>query len=368
MKIIYDHQIFGMQRYGGISRYIYELALQMATTYTQNVSIIAPLYINQYLKQAPKELNVLGVPIKCIPKTNRIVRTVNSSCAWSAIRHFYPDIVHETYYSSRRIAPKSAKVVLTVYDMIHERFSDQFLRADPTSNNKALAVKRADHVICISEQTRQDLIELFNVDPIKVSVVHLGFTLTCQDESMLESYISSRPFLLYVGSRGGYKNFNTLLQAYATSTILRNDFDLICFGGGKFTNPEKSLLQQLNLSTKNVIQVSGDDSLLAMYYKLASAFIYPSLYEGFGIPPLEAMSFDCPVVCSGVSSIPEVVGDAAEMFDPSQPDSIQIAIERVVSDNTLRQTLITRGQERIKLFSWNRCAQETLDVYHRVLS
>ncbi len=233
MKVLYDHQVFGLQEYGGISRYIYELALEMATTYAQDVSIVSPLYVNQYLKQAPDGLKVFGLPIVSIPKTGRIVLAVNSIIAWFAIRYFHPDIVHETYYSSRRIAPKSAKVVLTVYDMIHERFSAQFLKNDPLRRNKALAVKRADHVICISEQTRQDLIELFGVNPAKISVVHLGFTLTRQGESEQVTGTPERPFLLYVGKRGGYKNFEGLVKAYAASPKLRNDFDLICFGGGR---------------------------------------------------------------------------------------------------------------------------------------
>jgi glycosyltransferase involved in cell wall biosynthesis len=251
--------------------------------------------------------------------------------------------------------------------MIHEKLRDHFSMADPASRKKALAVERADHVICISEQTRQDLIELLGVNPAKTSVVHLGFRLTSQSDSVPESSAQTCPFLLYVGERRGYKNFNGLLQAYATSLMLRNDFDLICFGGGEFTHREKTLLQQLGLSNGNVRQVSGDDALLAEYYRSASAFIYPSLYEGFGIPPLEAMSFNCPVVCSNVSSIPEVVGNAGEMFDPYDLDSMRMAIERVVSDNVLQQTLIARGQERIKLFSWERCAQETLAIYRSIL-
>jgi glycosyltransferase involved in cell wall biosynthesis len=368
MKILYDQQIFGWQDYGGISRYIYELALEMATTYGQDTNIVSPLYVNQYLKCAPGALKVYGVPIGHIPRTGRVVHAVNFFLTWPIIRYLHPDIVHETYYSSRRIAPKSTKVVLTVYDMIHERFSELFSKNDPTSRKKALAVERADHVICISEQTRQDLIELFGVNPAKTSVVYLGFTLTDQDKPVQKADTSARPFLLYVGGRGGYKNFEKLLHAYAASSMLRNDFDLVCFGGGELTAKEKDLFQRLALASGSVRQVSGDDASLAEYYKLASAFIYPSLYEGFGIPPLEAMSFDCPVVCSGVSSIPEVVGDAAEMFDPYEPDSIRMAIERVVSDDVLKQALIARGRERIKLFSWRRCAQETLDVYRRVLS
>jgi glycosyltransferase involved in cell wall biosynthesis len=117
-----------------------------------------------------------------------------------------------------------------------------------------------------------------------------------------------------------------------------------------------------------VRQVSGDDNLLAGFYKAAKALVYPSLYEGFGIPPLEAMSFDCPVVCSNVSSIPEVVGDAGLMFDPYDIQSIKSALEKIVIDETLREDLINRGRARIKKFSWERCARETLDVYQKILA
>lgn len=368
MKIAFDHQIFGWQQYGGISRYIYELASEITNSGTHDLSIVSPFYLNQYLKQAPRHLKVLGLPIKYIPRTGRIIRAINFIAAWSILRFLRPDIVHETYFSSARIAPKKSKVVLTVYDMIHERFSESFSKVDTRSREKASAVARADHVICISEQTKHDLIEILGVDASKISVVHLGFALTFQDESTAVTIEPARPFLLYVGSRGGYKNFEGLLKAYATSAMLTNDFDLICFGGGAFTNKEKSLIQQLGISIDRVSQVSGDDTLLAAYYRAASVFVYPSLYEGFGIPPLEAMSFDCPVVCSNVSSIPEVVGNAGEMFDPENPDSISAAIERVITNPQLRENLIKFGRKRIKLFSWQRCAQETLDVYRKVLA
>ena len=157
-----------------------------------------------------------------------------------------------------------------------------------------------------------------------------------------------------------------MLQAYAASPKLSEDFDVICFGGGGFTADEINQFSGLGISGKRIHQLAGDDTVLAEHYRAASVFIYPSLYEGFGIPPLEAMSFDCPVVCSNVSSIPEVVGNAAEMFNPYEVDAIRLAIERVVTDDRLRQTLIERGRERIKVFSWERCARETLDVYRKV--
>ncbi len=368
MRIAFDHQVLGAQEYGGVSRYLYEIAVELATSCEQDVAVISPLYVNRYLPNAPKKLKVIGVSVPRLPKTWRIYRVINSLFSWPALRYFNPDIVHETYYSSKRIAPKNAKMVLTVHDMIHEKFSDDFPKNDPTSRDKALAVERADHVICISEQTRRDLIELFGVNPAKTSVVHLGFTLTNQGESVQKGITPARPFLLYVGNRWGYKNFVRLLQAYAASPKLKNEFDVMCFGGGGFTAEEKDMLHRFGIARESVRHIAGDDALLAGYYRAASAFIYPSLYEGFGIPPLEAMSFDCPVVCSGVSSIPEVVGDAAEMFYPYEVDSIRLAIERIVSDDVLKQTLIARGRERIKVFSWERCARETLDVYRKVLS
>lgn len=368
MKIAFDHQVFGWQQYGGISRYIYELAIQLASTYEQEVAVIAPLHVNKYLMNAPSVLNVSGVAVPQLPKTGKIYAAINRLFFKLMVHKFHPDIIHETYYALNRLAPKDAKVILTVYDMIHERFSNDFPKSDHTSRDKVSAVARADHVICISEQTKQDLIEILGVDASKISVVHLGFTLTSQDNLTAVAIEPVRPFLLYVGSRGGYKNFEGLLKAYAASPILKNGFDLICFGGGDLTNKEKTLIQQLGISIDRVSQVSGNDTLLAGYYKAASAFVYPSLYEGFGIPPLEAMSFDCPVVCSNLSSIPEVVGNAAEMFDPENPDSIRAAIERVINNPQLRENLIKLGRERIKLFSWERCAQQTLDVYRKVLA
>lgn len=363
MRILFDYQIFYQQQYGGISRYFYEVANHLADIEGQKVEIFAPLYINNYFHSGSK-VRPQGVKLS----RGRSVK-INAIASRLLVRPRRDvDIFHETYYSLSDYCPRSAKKIVTVFDMIHEKLADNFSKNDKDSQKKTLAVARADHIICISEHTRQDLIELLGVDPAKTSVVHLGFALTNRNESVREKLPTARPFLLYVGKREGYKNFEGMLQAYASSSILKNDFDVICFGGGEFTDREKFLVQQLGLSTESVHHVSGDDVILAAYYRAASAFVFPSLYEGFGIPPLEAMSFDCPVICSNVSSIPEVVGNAGEMFDPHDPESIRVAIERVVGDDALRQALIVRGRQRIKLFSWERCAQETLEVYRRALS
>ena len=366
MKIIFDHQIFNLQIYGGISRYIYELAQSLKTANMQDVSILAPLYINNYLLEAPDSL-VNGFFIPHVPKTGRIRSAINWAAAWLCIRVMKPDIVHETYFSGKRLAPLNAKVILTVYDMINERFPDQYPDSDKTAKFKEIAVARADHIICISEHTRQDLIDKLGVHPDKVSAVHLGFGIASASEPLQEIETTTQPFLLYVGLREGYKNFEGLLRAYSASLTLKNGYDLVCFGGGPFNQKELNIIDSLGLNASNIRHVSGSDGKLASYYRAARAFVFPSLYEGFGIPPLEAMHYGCPVACSNTSSIPEVVGDAGLYFDPNDLESVQLTLERIVSDNQLREDLIASGKERIKHFSWKKCAEETLAIYSKVL-
>ena len=366
MKIAFDYQIFGMHEYSGISRYLYELAREMATTYSQDVNIIAPLYVNKYLRKTPGAVNIWGIPIRRIPKTARLVQTVNSLLIKPMFKWLKPDIVHETYYTTAQYAPNDAKVILTVYDMIHERFPQSFSSSDFTRCQKVAAIARADHVICISKQTQKDLVELLDVDPNKTSVVYLGFTLTTTKSQLCDA-INGRPYLLYVGNRNGYKNFEGLLRAFAESSILQTGYRIVCFGGGALKRRERILMSKLGFKDSDIFQVSGSDEVLTGLYQRAIAFVYPSLYEGFGIPPLEAMSFDCPVACSSVSSIPEVVGGAGAYFDPTNINDIRSTIENLVTDESLRIKLITAGRERVKLFSWKRCASETLDVYQKVL-
>ena len=367
MRIAFDHQIFGWQKYGGISRYYCELASELANGSEQTVAVISPFYINEHLRKASARLQVIGTKVPGYPKAGRPLRALNSMLVAPLLRSFHPDIVHETYYSTTHHRIKKAKRVLTVFDMIHERFSDMYSPLDLVRKEKADAVAHADHVICISAQTQQDLVNLLGVDPEKTTVVHLGYRLKAGSRTITLPVHAQRPFLLFVGIRVGYKNFEGMLKAYAASSVLRSAFDIICFGGGAFSYSECALIQKLGLSADHLHQVAGGDGILAEFYRKATAFVYPSLYEGFGLPPLEAMSFDCPVVCSGASSIPEVVGDAGAFFDPCDIDAIRSALELVVSDSAIRRTLIERGRKRIQQFSWARCAQETLDVYRKVM-
>lgn len=369
MRVAFDQQVFLLQEYGGISRYVCSLAQDMSLIPDAEVKVIAPLHFNNHLEQISRSGLVWGWRVPRIPKTARLVCSLSENLAHSAIKYYHPDIIHETYFSAFDFMSTGAKRVLTVYDMIYEKYASSFSRGDVITAAKQSAALRADHVICISESTRRDLLELFDIPEHKVSVVHLGYdTLVPADaaDSMLPE-ITPIPYLLYVGSRGGYKNFEGLLRAVASSHFLKNNFSIICFGGGAFTKIEAMLIDELGLDSRTIQQIGGGDDVLARLYQGAEAFIYPSLYEGFGIPPLEAMSLGCPVICSNTSSLPEVVGDAGEYFDPDNTESIRSAIETVMQSQARRDELVQKGHERCAIFSWTRCANETMAIYRSLI-
>lgn len=363
MKILYDYQAFTLQFYGGVSRYFVEIAKRLSRAEDTELQVFAPFYINHYLQELDPGV-VSGRQVANAPKAaGRLFNIYNRVAMRYEAASYNPDILHETYFSKHAVLLRDNQArVVTVYDMIHERFPEYFAAWNKTSDNKRLAIERADHVICISENTRRDLLDLIDISGDKVSVVHLGFDAHQSDGSPAERLIDG-PYLLYVGIRSGYKNFRRLLEGYAGSRALRENYRVVCFGGGKFSHPEIQQFKNLKLPTDRLIWMGGSDSVLMKLYGHATAFVYPSLYEGFGIPPLEAMAHDCPVVCSSGSSISEVVGDAGEFFDPHDAAAISHAIENVTGSQSRAAELRALGRQRIKRFTWDQCASGTHDVY-----
>jgi glycosyltransferase involved in cell wall biosynthesis len=365
MRVAFDHQIFSGQAYGGVSRYFFEIARRIRTFEGYALSILSPLYVNNYLANDPS-LRVWGRHVHQLPRPRRITQQVNAQLVRWKLHREHPDIVHETYYLGRKLASPKSKTVVTVYDMIHEKFPQYFPSGDRTRRIKKAAVERADHIICISENTRADLIDLLGVPRKKTSVTHLAHTASVRNTAEVKLAID-RPFIAYVGARSGYKNFSGLIEAFRLSKILRENSSIVCFGGGAFTSGENEELRRADLKPDRVVHIKGDDAMLDSLYRGAAAFVYPSLYEGFGLPPLEAMSAGCPVVCSRSSSMPEVCGEAAEYFDPAQPESIAAAIEHVLASNGRRQELVALGRLQIQKFSWDSCATQTASVYESIL-
>ena len=365
IRVAFDHQVF-VQPYGGISRYFVRL-VQGLLSLGEEANIVAPLHRNRYLHQLPAH-RVYGFRFnRRPPKSKMLIAAVNRQIGSLRLKSYHPDLLHETYYTEKPLKGSFKGRVITVYDMIHEKFPSEFRAEDPTSRIKRIAISRADHIICISHNTKKDLCELFDVPEDRVSVTHLGIEKFEISESSTSPDAGTRPYLLYVGHRGGYKNFIAMIKAVASRAVLQNSFDIVAFGGRPFNSNEQSTINTLGFRKGAVRQIGGDDYVLGTLYSGATAFVYPSLYEGFGLPPLEAMAHACPVVTSNTSSLPEIVGPAGEYFDPTDLDSQAGAICKAVFDTERRKELILEGHQRLNQFSWFRCATETREIYRAVL-
>lgn len=362
MKIAFDHQIFALQRFGGISRYLVRLAEGLQGL-GQDPRVFAPLHCNHYVADLPPGLLQGRETARLPDKALRLLAPLIRAQAGRAIRGFAPEILHETYYDPSALRAPGAARVVTVHDMIHERFATGVARR--VQAHKRAAVTRADHILCVSECTKQDLCELLSVPPERVSVVYHGFERF--PVAPMPTDLGDTPYLLFVGHRGGYKNFEGLVRAVGQTPHLREALDIVAFGGGAFSAAEQGLVEQAGLRPAQVRQIGGGDGVLGALYAGAEAFVYPSRYEGFGMPLLEAMALDCPVVSSSASAMPEVAGPAAEYFDPEHgPEALADAITRAIMP-ARRAALVTLGRARLPEFSWQRCAEESLSAYQRAL-
>lgn len=366
MKILYDHQIFTLQKYGGISRYFYELIKEFNNIENMQVETSLLLSSNYYILDKSNIRHNNFLPNKEFRGKRRFMTLINKRHSINQIKKQNFDIFHPTYYDPYFLKYIGGRpFVLTVHDMIYEKFSEFFPTEDIISENKKILVERASKIIAVSKSTKDDLIEIFDVEPSKIEVVYHGNSMIVNDKSALDVNIPKN-YILFVGLRDGYKNFDRFIRA--TTKLLDKNLDLsiVCVGGGQFKAEELSLFSKLNIQGK-VFQYNLDDKSLVQLYKNAIMFIFPSLYEGFGMPILEAFACKCPLVCSNRSSLPEIADNAAEYFDPYCEESIYGAIKNVLDNTAYRRLLINNGIERLKQFSWEQTAINTKKVYENVL-
>jgi glycosyltransferase involved in cell wall biosynthesis len=362
MKVLYDHQAFEFQKIGGISRYFSELIknnpeAEFPVRYSDNVYLLSNEF-NKY-NIIKRDFDNFLIPCNFKGKGrlfryyNKIFNYLPASIKYLKKSDF--DVFHPTYYDPYFLKylkiPPPPPFVLTIFDMIHEQYQDD----KKTINNKKKLILASNRIIAISENTKNDIIKIFPEVKNKITVVYLGSSF-----QQLESNIPKENYILFTGARGGYKNFNTFLQA-AAPLLLNYDFNLICTGH-PFNNEENILLNNLQIKNRTSCIFASENKLLELYSK-ASAFIFPSLYEGFGIPTLEAFASNCPAILSNTSSMTEVGGDAAIYFDPYSIDDMRNQIEHVITSTTLQNELIKKGKEQVKQFSWGKCAKETMEVY-----
>ena len=363
MQVVYTHDIFSRQSVGGISRYFVEL-IRGLSAQGINLRVLAGEYLNQHLYELDGDPCLDG---KYRPNAHR------QRFRWSLNRWRKQQlagfrgseaIVHHTYYSFQRPA-RSARLVVTIHDMIPERFPDQFgWKAPFLSLAKRRSCDFADRILVNSQTTKSDLVNWHGIDPDKVHVTYLGNSLLPY-RGLHQPRPNDRPYLLYVGARKGYKNCQVLFEAFAASPKLRRDFSIVCFGGGPFSRREMRRIHELGIAGL-VRQTGGDDGELANYYSHAAAFVCPSIYEGFGMPAVEAMSFACPVVVSDCGSIPEVVGPAGVYFNPHDRGMLTDVLETVLYNESLKQKLRAEMEKRESHFRWEHTAQETLRCYESI--
>ena len=363
MRVIYDYAAFVMQARGGVSRVLYELFCHVAKTPGIECRLFAGFHKNRYLRDAPPEVkkNIVGWYLPQWLVKQRIFMPINRWLFQYYAKRFNPEICHYTYFDTPEV-PEGCKVVVTMHDMIHELFPKMFSADDPQQGWKKNAVACADGIICVSENTKQDLEHFINLAGKKVAVIHHGNSLASVVPGNVDGFA---PFILYVGTRSvEYKNFNLVLLALAGYTA-ETPMHLVCFGGGAFTAAESEQIEKAGLAG-HVHQMGGSDALLAGYYAAAQALIYPSKYEGFGLPPIEAMGFGCPVISSNAPPMPEIVGDAGLYFDPDNAENLGEQIQSIANE-TKRMEMVKKGKDRSKIFSWSRMVDDAIKFYRDLL-
>lgn len=368
MKILYDHQCFVQQKYGGVSRYHYQLIKELNKL--PNVDAKLSLkYSNNFYINEDKSFKVKRFfPNHKFYFKRTILDYINRIYTNKDLDKGDYDIFHPTYFNPYFLKHINKKpFVLTIYDCIHEKYPVIINSIDKTLENKKFLLSKASLILAISNSTKNDLIQLYNIPPEKIEVTYLAASINKSLTSPNLTVDLPKNYILFVGNRDYYKNFKTFILAVEPLLKEHKDLFLICAGGSVFTNAEKNFFHYKKLEN-NILYKDADDVTLATLYANALAFIFPTLYEGFGIPALEAMNCNCPVVMSNSSSLPEVGGDAAIYFDPQKIDDIREKIASVIFNDELREDLIKKAALQRNKFSFKETALKTKQVYERLLN
>jgi glycosyltransferase involved in cell wall biosynthesis len=360
MRILYDHQVFSLQDAGGASRYHFELMRNLQDSRDLALDLLIGLNnsVMPFATLRQPNTRVFGRATRIKPGLTRYALNELFSAFIAPLRGRV-DIYHPTLYRALPLV-RRGRIVVTHHDCIHERFPQLFSNAASVVEAKRKLFAQADAIICVSASSRSDLLHFYNVAPEKTHVIYHGFS------PLPNATVEEQPpYLLYVGSRAGYKNFGLLLEAFSRSGLAQS-YRLMAVGGGPLTAAELQRIASLHLTGSITVIPKAEDATLARAYRGAALFIYPSLYEGFGFPPLEAMSLGCPVLVNRTSSLPEVCGNAAFYFNGSV-EELSHSLKSTLEDK--HQLAIKRelGEEQVKLYEWSRSAQSTLDVYRLVL-
>jgi glycosyltransferase involved in cell wall biosynthesis len=377
MKILFDTQIFDWQINGGISRYFIELFLRFDKNEETDLLFKCSHSYNTYIQDTKwlthgrmlKNVEFKG-KLRLIKKVNEIMNRRYSNACLKAGKQ---DIFHPTYYETYFLKHLQQRpFVLTVYDLTHEKFFARNAAVEKTLEKKKTLIERASHIISISDNTKKDIVSYYNIAPEKITTVYLASSFTDKGENstVTEVEASSLPasYILFVGSRKEvYKNFIPFVKE-AAPVLRKLNIHLVIAGGNTLSDAETSLLKELDIYNRTVSFAHVSDAFLKYLYRKALVFVFPSLYEGFGIPVLEAMQCHCPVLLSNNSSLPEVGGAAAAYFDPFTTGDLGAVLEKIIPDEAGRKQMVIKGTEQSAAFSWDTTADKHIEVYKKLLS
>ncbi len=371
MKIFLDPQIFYTQKFGGISRIFAEF--WKSCNEKEDIEIFCPLFFseNLHLREynlQPKKFSFLfdkNYPGKIY--VNALLKRINRQKTLYHLRKNNFDLFISTYYNPYFLNKLHNKpFVVTVFDMIHEIFPAYFSGDDPLKKNKKLLCESSSRIVAISASTKKDILNFYPIIPEeKVKVIHLSQSINTKEIVPLEWL--PKKYVLFIGKREIYKQFDSLLKAMIPVFETDETIKIVCAGGGAFTDAEMEKIKSLQLSGR-IVQRSFYDNELNTIYKNAAVFVFPSEYEGFGIPALEAMICGCPVILSNTSSLPEIAGDAALYFEPNNTNELSAAILKILQDENFTQSLIKKGYEQVKKFSWDKMTNDYLETAKEILN
>lgn len=357
MRVLVDPQIFSHQTQGGISRYVAELINGFRRS--ERINVFCPLMFsnNTYAIKINRYLQILNLFNNYLPLNSRIWNRILNNIY---LRYFRVEVFIPSFYDiyfMRHL--KKVKLVITIHDMIHEKFPDFIAYSEKIVANKKALIYRADLIIAVSFNTKKDILDVYpDIDHDKIKVIYSGNSLSKQlkfqntpGDNLLNEYF------LFVGLRKSYKNYDWMINALAP-ILKRYRMRLLCIGGGIFSSDEVDNLNKLDLNGL-VTQKNVDDSGLIGFYQNALALIMPSQYEGFGFPIVEAMSNKCPVILNKNSCFPEIAGIAGCFYEADNIDQFQYAVESVLTDRSYRANLVKLGLENAKKFTWENCVNET---------
>ncbi|MCX6115915.1 MAG: glycosyltransferase family 1 protein [Proteobacteria bacterium] len=384
MSVLYDASIFASQKFGGISRYFVELIKGIDSAQFKDndcsfsVRLPPSVHINHYLKDIASQQSKFSKCVHVPPfrNTGVIRHAVNDALLGRFLKKTKIDIYHDTFYQMCRYKiPHGVKKCVTVYDFIHELFSDSWRNSKgdgfaDSIKQKHQCIREADLLFCISDSTKSDLMNILGLSEDRIVVTHLASSLMSNFDlpinKVKQDVPQGRPYVLFVGQRGWYKNFMTLLNAFGLNAQLKLNFDLMVFGGGSFTTDESNEISRLGL-TENIRLRTGGDHELIQAYAGASVFCFPSKYEGFGIPLLEAFDFDVPSVVADIPVFREVAGSAAVFFDKDSPEDCANALLRILGSVSLQSELKNSMRNQRQKYSWGKTTELTSHGYLRLI-